>query len=206
MRCPVCNREFDDELELKTKPKIYLCFEHGLFQEVDGRLEPVRYPCPKCRGNYKLPKRIEGSWAVCECEKHGEWRVSFLRSFKFRKLCSIVASKPTKSPSFYTTAEHKVKRILDSLGIRYDHNKCFVDGKHRYYCDFVIYNGSDDPIAVVEASPSIWHERWNREESEARKRAFIESLGMRYVELTERNSDRWDQIISDLVKGGMNSE
>ena len=54
MKCPECNREFDDKLELKTKPTIFLCREHGLFQYVNDRLERVPYPCPKCRSNQIL--------------------------------------------------------------------------------------------------------------------------------------------------------
>ena len=196
MKCPVCNREFDDELELKTKPKIYLCMEHGLFQEVNGKLEPVKYPCPKCRSNYKAPKRIEGTWAICECEIHGEWRVSFVRSFKFRKLCSIVASKPNKSSSYYTPPERKVREILNDLGLKYEHNKMFRNGRSKYYVDFCI----EDPKLVIEVSPSIWHERWNREESELRKKQFLRGLGYSLLELTERDKSWRAAIIGALHK------
>ena len=186
MKCPECNREFDDKLELKTKPTIFLCREHGLFQYVNNRLERVPYPCPRCRSNYKVPIRHVNGWAICVCEIHGEWRVSFLRSFKFRRLCSIAASKPNKSPDYYTPPELRIKRILDKLRVRYEHNKPFRNGKVIYYPDFVITS----PIKlIIEASPSIWHSRWNREESDRAKYAYFKSIGYEVLQLTEKDKD-----------------
>jgi len=200
MKCPICGKDFDDYLPLKSKDDIYLCMEHGLFSLHDGKLVPAKFPCPKCHGNYKVPKYYDGTWAVCECEIHGEWRVSFLRSFKFRKLCSIVASKPNKSPEYYTPPELKVKQILDKLGLKYEHNKRFRDEEHNtyYYPDFVVYL---NPLTlIIGVSPSIWHERWNRIKSEKRKKEYFRKLGYPYIELTEKNEKEWENIIRDVYR------
>ena len=200
MRCPICGREFDDHLHLKSKDDVYLCMEHGLFSYHNGELVPTKYPCPKCRGNYKAPKYHDGTWAVCECEIHGEWRVSFLRSFKFRKLCSIAASKPTKSPEYYTPPEMKVKEILDRLGLKYDHNRRFRDEEHNtyYYPDFIVY--LNPTSLVIGVSPSIWHERWNRAESERRKKEYFRKLGYTFIDLTEKNEREWEHIIRKTIE------
>ena len=194
VRCPVCNKEFTDKLELKTKPAIYLYIKDGLFTIEDSNIVRAKYPCPKCRSEYYTPIRHEGTWAICRCPIHGEWRVSFLRSFKFRKLCSIVASKPNKSPEYYTPPERQVKAILDKLGVSYEHNKEFRNGNRRYYVDFYV-SLSNPGSLVIEVSPSIWHSRWNRELSEERKREYFQSKGIEYIELTERNKSKWEDII-----------
>jgi len=199
LKCPVCNKEFDGYLPLKSKDDIYMCNKHGLFSLHNGVLVPAKYPCPHCEGNYKLPKYHEGTWAVCECEKHGEWRVSFLRSFKFRKLCSIVASKPNRDPNYYTPPERKAREILDSLNIKYEHNRPFHNGKHIYYPDFVI----EEPVKLlIEVNPSIWHSRWNRAKSDRKKIRYFISLGYTYLSLDETNYGEWEELIREKISLG----
>jgi len=194
--CPICNNPFIDFLELKTKPDIYLCNKHGLFYIENNSYKPVSYPCPECQSNYKIPLYHKDTWAICKCEIHGIWKVSFLRSFKFRKLCSIVASKPNRDPEYYTPPELRVKRILDDLNIRYEHNKPIKNNKSVYYPDFIIERPTK---IVIGVDPSIWHTRWNREKSDREKRLYFISKGYKYVSLTDKNRKEWPNLIKEAL-------
>jgi len=196
--CPRCGKPFNDYLHLKSKEDIYLCNTCGLFYYKDNKWNMVKYPCPKCKSNYKEPYKTEGTWVYCKCEIHGEWKVSFLRSFKFRRLCSIAASKPNKDSRYYTPPEVRAKKILDSMGLRenidYYHNKRIRVGKGRYYYpDFIVF----DKI-VFGVDPSIWHTMWNRDDNA--KITYLKKLGYEYVSLSDKNEREWERIISRSLK------
>ena len=195
MKCPKCKIEFEDELHLKDKI-VYLCKECGLWTYKNNMIDVCKYPCPKCRGNYKYPIKTIGNDVLCECETHGKWKTNFLRSFSFRRLCSIVARKPNKDPSFYTKPELKIKRILDKLGLEenkdYYHNKRIKVKKGKYYYpDFLILK--DDKREVIECSPRIWHSRWNRDD-EGKKNYFL-NKNYEYLSLSDKTMPDWEDIV-----------
>jgi len=148
----------------------------------------VDYPCPNC-GVYNSPEwHSTDGYAYCLCETcKVQYKINTRVSINFRKFCSKIASKPNKSPHYYTKEERKVKKIFDNLGfiegIDYYHNvRCYnPKSKTYYYPDFILPNYK----LVIECSPSIWHEMWNRKESENRKREYFKEYGYKYVTLKE---------------------
>jgi hypothetical protein len=202
LKCPVCKIPFKEKLELKSKPDIYLCKVHGLFSMENNKLYPTKYPCPKCQSSYHTPVRHENGYAICECPIHGEYRINVQLSFNFRRLCSIVASKPNRSPSYYTPPEKEVKAILEKIGLKenidFYHNKPFkdTDNKTIYYPDFVV----ERPVkAIIGVDPRIWHSRWNRESSDYRKKLFFKRLGYMYISLSDKDRERWYDIIAKIL-------
>jgi hypothetical protein len=124
--------------------------------------------------------------AMCECPKHGLFETSIAVSKNFRKLCQRIGSKPNRSQAYFTSSEKKVKELLESngyvLGRDYFHNILIPNGKRHYYVDFLIPNEK----LIIEMSP-FWHKLWNRQESDKRKKEYLESLGYMVVEVDEKN-------------------
>lgn len=156
--------------------------------------ELVSYPCPTC-GNYYLPEyHQKDGKAVMKCLEHGIFKTSVAVSLNFRKFCSVVGSKPNRSPSYYSTSEAKVKRYLERRklieGIDFFHNsriKCKLNGRIRYFwLDFILPKLN----LVIEASPRIWHKMWNREEADARKRTLLKAMNLDLIELDEKDLRR----------------
>jgi len=172
--------------------------------KVDVPTEELEYPCPKC-GVYSKPYMYDRKgYAYCLCSNCGiQYRTSVKVSASFRRLCSQVASKPTRSPSYYTPQEKRVKEELDRLGllegVDYFHNhRVPNDTGSYYYPDFLL----PKLRLLIEVSPSIWHTRWNREESENRKREFFRRLGFRILELddrTLRSRESIREVLSDAL-------
>ena len=195
MICPECKNKFTDNITLKTKV-IYLCKKCGLYSYRNGMLDICKYPCPKCKHNNQYPISRTGNYVICKCDIHGLYRINFLRSFNFRRLCSIMARKNNKDPTVYTKQEKKVKGILDNLGYKenkdYYHNKKIRVAKGRYYFpDFIVLN--DDDKKVIEVSPIIWHNRYDNNDD--KKINYFKDKGYDYIILSDRTMPNWSDII-----------
>jgi len=148
----------------------------------------VTYPCPKC-GTYNLPyMHNRDGYAFMLCSKcNVQYKTSTRVSASFRKFCSKVARQPNRDPTYYTSTEKKVKKLLDEFkyreGLDYFHNVRVKNGKRYYWLDFVI------PLEhkVIEVSPSIWHRMWNRQSSDKRKYQFLQNNDFTVIEVNERN-------------------
>ena len=152
--------------------------------------EVISYPCPNC-GTYTKPYMHVNGYAYMLCPKcNVQYKTSTKVSANFRKLCSRVASNPTRSQGYYTSSEKKVKAVLDKLGLRegidYVHNCRVKNGRTYYYPDFLLHYKR----IIIEVSPSIWHTRWNREDSERKKKEFFKQLGFTIVELGDEDFKR----------------
>jgi len=170
-------------------------------QEV--KTEEVEYPCPKC-GTYNLPYMHSKGYAMMLCKKCGiQYKTSMKVSAHFRKFCSDIASKPNRSQSYYTSLEKKVKKILERNGYvqgrDYFHNIMFVnqeDKRRKYFVDFYI----PEEHLILECNGSIWHDLWNRKESDRRKIKYLEKLGNIVIIITEKNPEevekylRWGRV------------
>jgi len=141
----------------------------------------TQFPCPKC-GLYYTPQLTLKNKALLVCPYHGLYETSIQKSLSFRKYCSEIASKPNRSPFYYTTTEKKVKNILDSIGIVYFHNVGIELDKHRYYLDFYLpeYN------IVLSVNPSIWHKLWNRDKSDNTKYSLLKKYKFNILILTDK--------------------
>jgi len=154
------------------------------------KTELVKYPCPKC-GTYYLPEyHQKDGKAVMTCSKHGIYKTSVAVSLNFRKFCSKIGSKPNRAPTYYSSSEEKVKRYLEKRGfvegIDYFHNarvKLKIKGRTRYFwLDFILPRLD----LVIEASPSVWHKMWNRQEADDRKRTYLKSQALILFDLNEK--------------------
>jgi len=197
IKCPVCGLFHEIEVELKTR-LLTICKEHGMYEATRNNPRSTQltpYPCPECQGNYKLPDHHKDGYAVCYCEKHGEYRTNVNQSLNFRRFCSRIARKPNKSPTYFTPPELKVKKALDSLDITYTHNQRFKARQGVYYYpDFVV----ESKKLVIGVDPSIWHSRWNRTKSDKRKIAYFKDLGYRYLSLPEDILNNREKLITTL--------
>lgn len=168
-----------------------------LFRET----EVMTYPCPEC-GTYNKPyMHTKDGYAYMLCKNcKVQYKTSTKVSANFRKFCSKIASKPNKSQSYYTSLELKVKRILLKLGYRegidFIHNCMIPNGKVKYYVDFYLPKES----LVIECSPSIWHNMWNREESDRRKMEFLMSEGLNVLEVDEKSYRNVESVLNRRVE------
>lgn len=195
MKCPSCKNEFIDSVNLKYR-EIYLCETCGLWSLQNSMLDVCKYPCPKCKNSYYYPISHKGHYAICKCDKHGLWRVNFIRSFSFRRLCSVMARKNNKDPTVYNKQEKRVKRILDNLGYKenkdYYHNKKVRVSKGRYYFpDFIVLQ--EDSKKVIEVSPIIWHSRYDNNNDD--KINYFKDKGYEYIILSDKTIPHWDDIV-----------
>jgi len=161
------------------------------------KTELVKYPCPKC-GIYYEPEFHMNGYAFMECKEHGLFKTSVKVSKNFRKFCSKIAKKPNRSPYYYTSSEKKIKDILDKAkyieGIHYFHNVRVKDttrknkrgGPIYYWLDFYI----PEERLVICVNPTIWHRMWSREKSDNKKNKFLESLGLKVIEIDEKSSHK----------------
>jgi hypothetical protein len=152
----------------------------------------TKFPCPIC-GQYSIPYLVtKDGISMCECKDHGLYQTSNKVSKNFRIFCSRIASKPNRSQSYYTSLEKKVRKILEECGYHqgkdFFHNILIENGRRKYYVDFIL------PVEnlVIEANGSVWHNLWNRKNSDETKIKYLESLGYRVVVVDEKN-------YSDLV-------
>lgn len=178
-----------------------LCSTCGIFEYKRGELVTVTYSCPRCKDYKKTPIMVNGKTVICECEIHGRWTVDFIRSFYFRKLCSLSASKPNKDPRYYTPPELRIKKILDMLGLKenvdYFHNRRVRNDRgYFYYPDFML----DGFRKVIECSPRIWHGKyWNISDKE--RADFFHSIGYDYIRLDDHTEPLWMDIIRNEILG-----
>jgi hypothetical protein len=135
--------------------------------------------------------------ALCECPEHGLYQTSISVSKNFRAFCKKLGSKPNRSQGYYTSIELKVKRILDSLGLRegidYVHNCRIKNGKRYYWLDFYL------PLfkSVIRVNPKIWHSMWNRGSSDLDQKKFLLSNNLEVFDIDEKS--KIEDIIS-LIK------
>ena len=171
VRCPYCKKPFPTRL--------------------------TEFPCPVC-GRYHPPEAVLKTKAIMRCPEHGLYEIDINRSLNFRKFCSEVASKDNRSPTYYTPQEQLVKECLEELGyiegVTFFHNARVRNGKRYYWLDFIL------PVEkiVIEVSPSVWHRMWNRNESDRVKYEFLESLGLRVIELTDETLRSKKRILGEL--------
>jgi len=164
----------------------------------DVPTEMTEFPCPICGKYFKPYMTRKDGKALCECPEHGLYQTSIAVSKQFRMFCSKIASKPNRSQSYYTSLEKKVKQILDKLGYRagvdYIHNCLIPNGRHKYYVDFYL------PMLrlVIECNGSVWHNLWARRDSDKRKREFLESLNLKYIEIDEKTYKTIEDILKQL--------
>jgi len=169
----------------------------GTIQMPKKQTKIVEYPCPTC-GTYSKPfMHNSKGYALMLCPKcKTQFKTSTIVSANFRKFCSKIAKKPNRSPYYYTSSEKKIKKILDKAkyieGIHYFHNVRVKDttrknkrgGPIYYWLDFYI----PEEKLVISVSPAIWHKMWSREESDRKKKRFLESLGLIVIEVDEKSS------------------
>jgi len=163
--------------------------------------EVVEYPCPEC-GRYNKPymHNLKG-YAFQLCEGCGtQYKTSTRVSASFRRYCSRTAQNPNRSPTFYTSSEKKVKKLMEAKGyvegIDYWHNVRIADPERKgvyFWLDFYL------PLQrlVVECSPRVWHALWDRRSSDRRKRLLVESYGLRYLEVDGEELDRLDHVLGE---------
>lgn len=175
--------------------------------------ELISYPCPVC-GQYYLPQYHETCGkAVMVCPKDGLFKTSVAVSLNFRKFCKKLGSAPNRSPTYYTSHEALVKKVLLDQGMRegldFWHNvrvqNRHSEGKAKivtYWLDFVIPSWN----TVLEVSPTIWHKMWARDKSDERKRRFITSLGWRYIELDEGDLSGVQEVSLRILDVGIFDE
>uniref|UniRef100_A0A6M3XEV1 DUF559 domain-containing protein n=1 Tax=viral metagenome TaxID=1070528 RepID=A0A6M3XEV1_9ZZZZ len=147
----------------------------------------TQFPCPSC-GQYFTPYLVTvNGISKCECKIHGLYETNNKVSKNFRIFCSKVASHPTRSQSYYTSLEAKVRDILLNssyiLGKDFIHNCLFKNGRSNYYVDFYIPREN----LILECSPAIWHTLWSRDKSDKKKYKFLSDLGLKVIEVDERN-------------------
>ena len=163
--------------------------------------EEVLYPCPKC-GTYSKPRFIDKkgyAYMLCpECKT--QYKTSTAVSINFRKFCSKIASQPNRSQTHYTSLERKVKKVLDEFkykeGIDYIHNAAVRNGKHIYYLDFYIPRENK----VIECNGSVWHQLWNREESDKRKIEYLKEHGLTIIIVTEKEAKNERELKEYLAR------
>jgi len=127
--------------------------------------------------------------AMMECPEHGLFETSIKLSRHFRKICSKIGRKPNRVQSKYSSLEQKVREFLESQGyiegLDFIHNarvKRSMKKRSRYYwLDF--YLPHED--LVIEVSPGLWHQRWDRPKSDKQKEAWLRDKGIRVVTITE---------------------
>ena len=92
------------------------------------------------------------------------------RGENFKKLCSKVASKPNKSPTYYNSFERRAPQTLQGLGSRansdFFHNQKLLS----YYPDFIF----PDKKVIIEVDGSIWHEYWSIPEKNRKRNQRIQ--------------------------------
>lgn len=147
----------------------------------------TKFPCPIC-GIYTEPYMVTKTGiSMMECKEHGLYQTSNKVSKNFRKFCSKIASHPNRSQSYYTPLEAKVRDILLGAGYKigkdFIHNCLFRNCKSIYFVDF--YLPRED--LILECSPKIWHSLWNRRASDEKKYKFLSDLGLKVVEVDEKN-------------------
>jgi len=147
----------------------------------------TKFPCPKC-GEYFEPYLINSKGrAMMECPKHGLYETKIAVSKNFRIFCSKVAKQPNRSQSYYTKSEQKVKDFLEKNGYRegidFIHNARVKLNNRYYWLDFYIPRER----LVIEVSPKIWHQMWNRQESDKTKYQILKANGLRVVEVHDKN-------------------
>jgi len=101
------------------------------------------------------------------------------RAENFRLLASKTAKKYHRTG--WSSAERKVKKILDKMGFR---------EKEDYWHDYKLHNAQQsqyyaldfylpDLSLAIEVSPSIWHKNLgNVEEKDKRKKAWLYRMGI----------------------------
>jgi len=139
-----------------------------------NRTRLTKFPCPKC-GVYYEPEATLKTKAIMKCTEHGLFEIDINRSLNFRKFCSKIASKPNRSPFYYTTSELRIKEALDKLNIKYFHNVGVEINGHKYWLDFYLpfYN------VWISCDPSVWHKLWNRQSSDINKARSVVELGIK---------------------------
>lgn len=162
--------------------------------------EVVKYPCPIC-GSYNPPfMHTADGYALMECPKHGLYKTSVKVSKNFRKFCSKIAKKPNRTQGYYTPGEQKIREFLTERcglreGIDFIHN-CRIRSEHSYYwVDFYLPKLE----LIIEFSPRIWHNMWGRRESDQRKREFLESNGLRVIDISDKDLENLEEILDFLV-------
>jgi len=116
------------------------------------------------------------------CPEHGLFEIDIKRSLYFRKFCSEIASKPNRSPFYYTSTEAKVKKALDMINKIYFHNVGIELNGHKYWLDFLVVN----PVSILAVNPSVWHKLWNREASDKIKYNELNKLNIPVIILDDR--------------------
>jgi len=142
---------------------------------LSSKLEKINltsFPCPKC-GQFFMPQITLKSKAMMICPEHGLFETDIKRSLNFRKFCSKIASKPNRSPFYYSSSELKVKRALDDLKEKYFHNVGLEINHKKYWLDFLVLPGK-----ILSVNPSVWHKLWNREKSDNTKYYNLKLLGL----------------------------
>jgi len=155
---------------------------------VGNKTELVKYRCPSC-GHYNTPyffDRKGHAFSLCEKCK-AEYKTSTGTIANFRKFSSRQGKKPNRSPTYYSSSERTVKRYLEKYGLienlDFFHNARVRDTNREkpvyFWLDFIIPSRK----LVVECDPEVWHKLDGREESDKRKKDFIESLGWTFISL-----------------------
>lgn len=172
--------------------------------------EVVKYPCAKCGKYFEPFMHTTDGYALMVCPEHGQYKTSVKVSVNFRKFCKRLGAAPNRSPTYYTSSEEKIRRYLKNRGfiegLTFFHNSRigpFINGnKHKvyYWCDFCV----PDKRLILEASPSIWHTRWNREGADERKKKFLQELGWNLINLDEKDLSQLNKKRTEGKKLGRN--
>jgi len=144
-------------------------------------LELTKFPCPKC-GVYYTPEQILKTKAIMKCKEHGLFEIDINRSLNFRRFCSEIASKPNRSPFYYSSTELKIKKALEILKKIFFHNVGIELNNRKYWLDFLVLN----PISILSVNPSVWHKLWNREKSDKIKYQELIKLNIPVIVLEDK--------------------
>lgn len=165
--------------------------------------ELTKFPCPIC-GRYYEPYMVSKKGvAMMECDEHGLFQTSVKVSKNFRVFCSKIAQGDTRSQGHYTSGEEKIRQYLLSKGLRegfdFIHNCRVSNGSGYYWLDFYIPRRD----LVLEYSPSIWHEMWNRQSSEEKKYSFLQENVRLVIILGDEDLKRLEAL-DPFLEGSMN--
>jgi very-short-patch-repair endonuclease len=168
--------------------------------EVDVPTELIKYPCPKCGQYFEPFMHTSEGYACMECPDHGLFKTSVKVSKNFRIFCSKIARKPNRTQGYYTPGEQRIREFLLSQGLRegidFIHN-CRIKGEKSYYwADFYLPH----LYLVIEYSPEVWHKMWGRKESDQRKREFLESNGLRIIDLGDKDLKNLEKILREVLR------
>ena len=115
----------------------------------------------------------------------------------FKKLCSKVASRPNKSPTYYNSFERKVLKALNDLGFRagsdFFHNQRLLS----YYPDFMF----PDKKVIIEVDGSIWHEYWDvPKKNRKRNQRIQKEVGFRVFRIKHDDFKNLEEKLRTILK------